>query len=64
MKSYSQTKICNTSFSKGKFNMLDAILKSHKLHKCKRSTAHTHTVETHSMEKVPSMENFSINQTE
>ena len=28
------------------------------------STAHTHTMETHSMEKVPSMENFSINQTE
>ena len=27
-------------------------------------TAHTHTMETHSMEKVPSMENFSINQTE
>ncbi len=26
--------------------------------------AHTHTMETHSMEKVPSMENFSINQTE
>ena len=23
------------------------------------STAHTHTMETHSMEKVPSMENFS-----
>ena len=30
----------------------------------KKSTAHTHTMETHSMEKVPSMENFSINQTE
>ena len=30
----------------------------------KDSTAHTHTMETHSMEKVPSMENFSINQTE
>ena len=29
-----------------------------------RYTAHTHTMETHSMEKVPSMENFSINQTE
>ena len=28
------------------------------------TTAHTHTLETHSMEKVPSMENFSINQTE
>ena len=28
------------------------------------NTAHTHTMETHSMEKVPSMENFSINQTE
>ena len=28
------------------------------------STAHTHTMETHSMEKVPSMEKFSINQTE
>ena len=28
------------------------------------STAHTHTMETHSMEKVPSMENFSIDQTE
>ena len=27
-------------------------------------TAHTHSMETHSMEKVPSMENFSINQTE
>ena len=27
-------------------------------------TAYTHTMETHSMEKVPSMENFSINQTE
>ena len=29
-----------------------------------KTTAHTHTMETHSMEKVPSMENFSINQTE
>ena len=29
-----------------------------------KNTAHTHTMETHSMEKVPSMENFSINQTE
>ena len=29
-----------------------------------QNTAHTHTMETHSMEKVPSMENFSINQTE
>ena len=28
------------------------------------NTAHTHTMETHSMEKVPSMEKFSINQTE
>ena len=28
------------------------------------NTAHTHTMETHSMEKVPSMENFSIYQTE
>ena len=28
------------------------------------STAHNHTMETHSMEKVPSMEIFSINQTE
>ena len=28
------------------------------------STAHTHSMETHSMEKVPSMENYSINQTE
>ena len=27
-------------------------------------TVHTHSMETHSMEKVPSMENFSINQTE
>lgn len=35
---------------------------SSKLWEC--STAHTHTMETHSMEKVPSMENFSINQTE
>ena len=33
-------------------------------HSLQRSTAHTHTMETHSMEKVPSMENFSINQTE
>ena len=32
--------------------------------KRKLYTAHTHTMETHSMEKVPSMENFSINQTE
>ena len=31
---------------------------------CGGITAHTHTMETHSMEKVPSMENFSINQTE
>ena len=28
------------------------------------NTVHTHSMETHSMEKVPSMENFSINQTE
>ena len=29
-----------------------------------QSTVHTHSMETHSMEKVPSMEKFSINQTE
>ena len=34
------------------------------LSKTPLNTAHTHTMETHSMEKVPSMENFSINQTE
>ena len=28
------------------------------------NTVHTHSMETHSMEKVPSMENVSINQTE
>ena len=27
-------------------------------------TVHTHSMEIHSMEKVPSMEKFSINQTE
>ena len=26
-----------------------------------QSTVHTHSMETHSMEKVPSMEKFSIN---
>ena len=75
MKKYNRTNCCSClgnkcSLRKCKSQQKHSLIDAQWAKKWKSSerlcccTGNAHSMETHSMEKVPSMENFSINQTE